>query len=491
MKKLIPIILLLFFVASSTRTFSQTTESSEIPQLKSDGMFWLGESNGNSIFYTIEMHKPIIKLTIYKLNSTSLELTDSKTIVLQDFNKKIFDNCNASCKVEVVYKNNKFYIFYSLIYASDYYVYLKTLDENLANEKNIELGAILKTGKFAGDFYLTYSPDYKTALVVLKNFREKENKTGIYTEIYENTELINYDLINDKVIFSKKLPIEIEGLRLKSEQYKLDNEGNIACVTALAERKDVQSTIRSMAIGYLEKNKEQLTAMDINLKGISTLTSNFYQLKNGDLLYIVVSELGVKVKYISPKDQNKNFEKTLPPSFFKGIEKFIVLNILEHSNGFYLTLKQPWSSQNTSAAIAYGVASISKTGDFLWYKSFELIKPIFKHVDEYFNVTSAVYTNVYNNKLHVFYIENQPYEMTEKIKKQLDKDVIATTYNLKKFNTIEMSVDENGKLEKQIINDNQTFVLNPYVLNNIQNAGNFYFIMTFKNAYKVKKIAFR
>lgn len=71
---------------------------------------------------------------------------------MQDFNKKIFDNCNASCKVEVVYKNNKFYIFYSLIYASDYYVYLKTLDENLVNEKNIELGAILKTGKFAGDF---------------------------------------------------------------------------------------------------------------------------------------------------------------------------------------------------------------------------------------------------------------------------------------------------------------------------------------------------
>lgn len=227
--------------------------------------------------------------------------------------------------------------------------------------------------------------------------------------------------------------------------------------------------------------------MDINLKGISSLTSNFFQLKNGDLLYTAVSELGVKVKYISPKDQNKNFEKTLPLSFFKGIEKFIVLNILEHSNGFYLTLKQPSSSWNTSAAIAYGVSNISKTGDFLWYKSFELIKPIFEHVNENFHVTSALY----NNKLHVFYIENQPYEMTEKIKKQLDKNVIATTYNLKKFNTIEMSVDENGKLEKQIINDNQTFFLNPYVLNNIQNAGNFYFIMTFKNAYKVKKIAFR
>ena len=407
---------------------------------------------------------------------------------MQDFNKKVFDNYKGSCKVEVAYKNNKFYIFYSLIYSGDYHIYLKTLDENLANEKNIELGVIAETGKeLLGNFYLTYSPDNKTALVVLKNFCERKKVIGLNFEIFENTELINYDLINDKVIFSKKLPIEIEGLRLKSEQYKLDNEGNIACVTALAERKDGQSTIRSMAIGYLEKNKEQLTAMDINLKGISTLTSNFYQLKNGDLLYIVVSELGVKVKYISPKDQNKNFEKTLPLSFFKGIEKIIVVNILEHSNGFYLTLKQRRSSWNTSPAIAYGVSNISKTGDFLWYKSFELIKPIFEHVYENFHVTSAVY----NNKLHVFYIENQPYEMTEKIKKQLDKNVIATTYNLKKFNTIEMSVDENGKLEKQIINDNQTFFLNPYVLNNIQNAGNFYFIMTFKNAYKVKKIAFR
>jgi hypothetical protein len=52
-------------------------------------------------------------------------------------------------------------------------------------------------------------------------------------------------------------------------------------------------------------------------------------------------------------------------------------------------------------------------------------------------------------------------------------------------------VDENGKLEKQIINDNETFALNPYVLYNIQNTGNIYFNMIFKKSFKIKKVVLK
>ncbi len=476
---------ILFLLGNISLMLSQNLKSVEIPRLKNNNMFFLGESNGNVFFYANELHKNNIKLTIYKYKSSNLELLESKEIVMNNFERKVFDNNKGSCRIEALYRNNRFYFFYSLIYSGDYHVYLKTLDENLNNEKTVQIGSILETGyELLGNFYISYSPDYKNALIVLKNFCEKKKVVGSNTEIYENTELINYDLTNDKIVFSKKLPLEIEGLRLKSEQYKLDIEGNVLCVAALAERKDGRSVIRSMAIGCIKNAKEEFTAMEIDLTGIKSVSTNLHHLKNGDFLLTMVSEGAIKAKYVSLKNPSRNYEKMTSSVNFKN--DFYVDHIDESSKGFYLTLckKGEKSFSDFYGYNFFGAAFISLEGELNWSKTLSTVNPFY-----YNSVTNAYSTSlVSKNKLHVFFLDQKSIELTPKEQKLLNDGITYRQYDFKKFNTMESVINEDGKIDMRIINTNEDFELNPSGSDHILYNESAYFVMSSPKSFMIKKI---
>lgn len=468
--------------------FSQNIESAVVPAMKNTDLIPLGEINGVAYFYGTEIHKVDITLTIYKFKSSSLEFVDSKEVFIKDFNGKVFNNNRGSCKIDALLKNNKFYFFYSLISGGDYHIYLKTLDESLSNEKTTELGTIIETGnELLGNFFVSYSPDYKHALVTLKNFCEIKKVVGANIEIYENTELINYDIINDKAIFSKKLPIELEGSRLKTDQYKIDNDGNIAFIVAIAEKKKEERqriSIKSVAVGYLEKTKEQFTTMNVDLTGAVTLNYKLLQLKNGDLFYILASRAVVKIKYVSPSTPSKNYEKKIE-NFTDYTRDFHIDDIYELPSGFHIAFS---NNRVLNTPIEYfGVANISSTGDLKWSKSLSVIAPLYFYNEGIFEQSTAFY----NNKLHVYYFENKPYELTDKIKKNIEEQVKYGVYDYKKFNTEEAIIDENGKIEKNVINDNETFVLHPNLPKNLTNDPSSYFSMYYKKNFKIKKVGLK
>ena len=484
------VILFFLIIGNWTKLFSQTIESAEIPLIKNRNIKFLGESDGKAYFYGNEIHKNIIMLTIYKFNPKNLELIDTNVVFIKEFAPKVFNNNTGKCKVEAIYKNNKFYFFYSLIQAHDYYIYLKTFDESLTNEKTIELGTIVETGyEYKGNFFVTINPNCKNALVILKNFCERKKAVGSNTEIYEKTELINYDLINNKTVFTKNIPIDLGEYRLKTEQYKFDNEGNISCMASTAERQGQYDVIHSLAVGYLEKNSEKITFMNVDLTGIVTLSASFKQLINGDLLYIIASEKSITIKYICPKDQTKNFVKQISSASFQNVKKeFHVSDISEASNGFYLTLKSNrYNNYGFSSFKEYGVAYISKVGELLWSKSFQLIAPLFYDPITDFYSSSVVK----DNKLHFFYLENKPYEMTNKIQKQVKEEITNAVYDLRKFNTIESTVDEKGAITKKVICDNETYELNPNLDEKITIGESVYFPTIFKKNFQIKKVVLK
>lgn len=473
-----------------TNGFSQISESVPIPYTKNSNLKPLGASEEYAFFYATELHKELIRITIYKFKTSSLELVESKDFVMKDFRPNFFNNNSGTCKIEGTYKNNRFFFFYSMVEERDYHIFMKVVDESFGNERTVELGTIVETGyDILGNFFVSYSPDDKLALLSLKNFCEQKKAVGYNSEIFEDTEFIVYDMVNDKVLYSKRIPVEIDGLRQKTQRYKLDNDGNITFISSLTERTD-RFSVRSISIGYSTSEKDQIAFSKVNLEGIPSFSQGFYQLKNNDFILTIISKNTIRVKYVSLKNPSRNYEKELNSSCLKDQkEDFQIEELIETEDGFYLLFREG-GSMNYTGYISYAedrylpVAFFDKEGEYKWSKALPVIKPLYHR---YYG-RPGVHAVFSNNKLHAFYVENKPYEINEKTQKILDENRTMSVNDYRKYNTIEATVEANQTITKRAVEENPDFFADPKAESMLLHEGALYFVSNSKKAFKIKKV---
>lgn len=485
MKKLIPF-LFLALITSRLSIKAQDVDSPEFENKKGPYYQALGASNGAVYYYNIKRVKDDIKINIFKYKESTLELLEEKEVFSKNIAPKVFKD---NCQVSAYNKNGNFYFFYSLIYSGDYHVSMITVDENLSNAKETEIGTIVETGyELLGEFQVALSPDNKSAIVALKNYCEGKKAIGTNTGVvFENTELIYLNLINQNVIYKKRLPIELEESRLKTDQYKTDNEGNVTLIASITDRKSLRS-IKAIGFGFLKKQDSDLKITEINTENSTSISSSFIQTKNGDLLYI--GNLNSKILFkLFPSDKNKN---TIEQSISKnGFEKTDAINnylfkVSESENGFFLTFIHATYSNSILS-----VAFISKSGEFKWHKLLPKTTAIHYNTNGEFGINTVCY----KNKQYVIYSENKPYELTEKVKKMIESNTKTAEYNNKNVNTVMATLDETGVLIKKIIHDNAIYGdvngsigADPYFSKLIDDTGILVITINGKKVFRLKKI---
>ena len=478
MKKLTLFLCLALF-ANTMFIKAQDVESQELLKLKNKDFIAIGESNGNVFYYSWMRFKEDIKITVYKYKEETLELIDTKEVFIKDIRPKVF---NDHCKIDAYFKNNKFYFFYSLLHSGDFHIGLKTFDETLTNSTDLQLGIIVETGyELLGNFFVSLSPNEKTAIVALKNFSEKKKAIGTNTTTnFENTELVYVDLINNKVFYNKRLPIEIEEFRLSTSQYKTDNEGNITFIASISDRKG-RNRIHAIGIGSLLKNEEKIKISEIDVTGSASISSDLWQAKNGTLIYIAILDSKILFKSLSMGLDKKMVETNISKNAIKEekTQYDYLFKISETENNYYLS----FSHTSKSYYKKYSVAKINKSGELLWHKFLPVITPLVL-------VSTGLGVNAtsYKNKQYVFFSEHKPYEITKKIEKELADSAFATVYDYKKFQTVMMTIDENGMVNKKVLYDNVDFESNPSLKDFSSDNGFLFLPLDGKKAYRLKKI---
>ena len=448
MKKYSALLFLLFLV-NTILLNAQDVESPEFKNDKSTFYRTLGAFNGNVYYYDVKRMKGGVKIIILKYKESTLELLEEKEVYSKLIKPKVF---NDRCQVYGFHKNGNFYFFYSLIHSGDYHVSMVTIDENLTNSKENELGVIVETGyELLGSFDVSLSPDCKSAVVALKNYCEGKKAIGTNTGvIFENTELVYVNLINQTVIYKKRLPIELKESRVKTEQYKTDNEGNVKLIISITDRKSL-SSIKAIGFGFLNKEDKDLKINEINTENSTSISSKLIQSKNGDLSYIGVLSNSILLK-ILPVDKSKKWsEKSISKNGFESLGSYstVLFRVAESENGYYLTFFHSMFSNYEKQSVAF----ISKSGEFKWHKVLPVITPIHYNSNGNLGINS-VYNN---NKLFVFFVENKPYELTKKVIKMIAENSLNGEYNNAKTNTVMVTIDENGQFEKRIIHDNAIY----------------------------------
>lgn len=479
------IALLLFFAVLANVQFvkGQDLESQELLKLRNQDFIPIGESNGHVFYYSWMRFKADLKITVYKYKEENLELVDTKEIFVKDIKPKVF---NDHCKINAYFKNNKFYFFYSLLHSGDFHVGLMTVDESLVNTQDLQLGVIVETGyELLGNYFVSLSPDNKTAIVALKNFCERKKAIGTNTTTnFENTELVYVDLINNKINYSKRLPIDMQEARLSTSQYKTDNEGNLTFIASLSDRKG-GNVVHAVGIGMLNKNDEKIKITEIDVTGSSSISSDLTQTKGGDLIYVGTLSNKILFKILPMNKSKKWFEASFPNKTIKmeGFDSDVLYKVTESDNGYFLTFYH----RKYSNYIRYSVAMINKTGELKWHKELPYVIPI------HYNVNGSLGTNAvsYNSKNYVFFGENKSYELTSKIEKMIASYSLNGEYDFKKTNTVMISIDENGTIQKKIINDNEVFVADPSYKDFVSEKGVLFMSLDGKKSYKLKKIVLK
>ncbi len=304
------------------------------------------------------------------------------------------------------------------------------------------------------------------------------------------------DLVNEKIIYSKRLPIEMEEMRLKTHSYVTDNEGNITFVAMIAKRKkdSFMNTISGIGIGRLDRKDEKVKLTEIDTKGSVFVAYSITKNKQGDIIHNEELDNNITYKQFMNERNKQNIDFTFELDKFKKenfeqesksepepqvddrVSKYLLnynkvknitfLNIKESSNRYFASF---YHKKNFNNYHKYSVAFLSNTGEILWHKSL----PYFPSVYEC-NYNSSSKIIHYNNKIYLFFYENKPYELTEKTKKMLENDQVSIVYDHKKENTIMISIDEKGIIDKKTINDNLTYEFDFSSEDYVSDAGNLY-----------------
>lgn len=452
------------------QTFSQETTSLTLPKTDIFKFMPIGENNGFLYYFMPNRASGGLKIELYKIKESTFELVERKVVEVDIDGRKAFLN-NDYVPMKAYVKNNKFYFFYCVASSGDYYIKMTSLDENLNNPKTRDLGVMVETGyEGLGFFYVDISPDKKSAIVALKNKCERKKAVGTNTDVvYDNTELVCVDLISDKIVYSKRIPIELEENRVQTRNYKIDNYQNVSFIISITNR---QSTAAIKAIGTATWNKadDKMKIKETDVKGSKSISNKFWDTKNGDILYTELLDTKLNLNVIPMDKTKQEIHVTLLKKDFldeKEIDlpvekqgrdgkmylmpsnfKISMIGFSESENGYFITL----SRLKRNRPLNYYVFFIDKKGLLVWKKKLAFLHPVFYN-DNAFCLNR---TGCYKNKNYIFVYENKPYDNSDKIKKLLEAEEFYIEYNYKKDNTIMFSIDEKGTANKKTINDNLT-----------------------------------
>lgn len=443
--------------------FGQEFKSLELLKTSMEKFKPIGENNGFLYYYVPNRGAGGLKIEIYKIKESTFELVDRKIVDVEITGRKAFLN-EDNVAMKAYFKNNKFYFFYCMANSGDFYVYLTTIDETLSNLKTTELGVMVETGyEKLGFFYVDLSPDFKSAIVTLKNKCERKKAVGTNTNvIYENTELVYVDLINEKIIYSKRLPIEMDEMRFKTQNYVTDNEGNITFVAMIAKRKkdSFMNTINGIGIGKLDGKDEKMKLTEIDTKGSTTVNYQIIKNKQDDVIHIekLDNSLTYKKHHLDNLKQISEYKI--------AIEKSYDLSFNTTNNGYLIEDEKNYILLNEKLEILWKL----NQKNFFNVEQASL-RLLYDGQDENF-----IYS--FKNKIYFIWNEAKSYELTEKNKKILaNKYKFYPQYgpDLKTENTVLCSVDENGnQTKKRIINDNMNFEFRFLKEDYVSDAGNLY-----------------
>lgn len=436
--------LLLAILSCSLRLLSQDIEGPEFKNEKRSFFFdYIDEFNGHIYYCDAKRAKGGIKFTFVKYNSATLELVEEKEIAVDSPDPGAL---NYRCDVLRYHDNGKFYLFYSLIHGGDYHINLVTLDDNLTNVRTTHIGDIIETGyEGLGSFSVDYSFNHKSALISLKNKCEKKKAIGTNTNvIYENTELVYINLISGAIEYKKNLPIELEGSRVKTTDYNVDDQGNATFLISLADRKG-QNTIKAIGFGFLKKGNKDITIKEINTENSSHISSRIHNLASGDLAYTAILDNSVLIKILPLNKPGKILEFSIPKKSFKGLdyEYSSISSVEESENGYFIDC---FTGENS-------VTFISKNGELKWSKELPLITSVT------YNYHGGSFTSsmLCKNRFYIFMTESKAYEMTDRNKKLLENKTRESVYNNKNTNLVMLAVNEKGEIEKTVIYDNAVY----------------------------------
>ncbi len=416
--------------------FGQEVQSLELLKTNMEKFKPIGESNGFLYYYVPNRGAGGLKIEIYKIKESTFELVDRKIVDVEVTGRKVFLN-EDNAAMKAYFKNNKFYFFYCMASSGDFYVYLTTMDESFANMKTTEIGVMEGVERnYFGFLYVDLSPDFKSAIVTLKNTCESRSKARIaYTIVYENTELVYVDLINEKIVYSKRLPIELDKLRYMTKDYITDNEGNITFIASIVKREIIAGTIflSGIGVGYFKKSDETMSVKEIDIKGSKTIYYSIVKNKKGNIFH--TQKLNDDVVYkIQPLDKSKKMIEV--KGYYLNHVSTDDGNLVENENNFIFL------NDNLEE-----VRKINK-------------KDIFNLPKEASSLTNS---REYSLKNKTFFIwgEAKASELSEKDK------------NTK--NTFMCSVDENGIVKtKRLINDNLIYEFDFSSEDYVSDAGNLY-----------------
>lgn len=437
MKKTIVLYILFLLMLVNRSAYAQTVESMEFSAKKGCEFFPIGES-GEFIYYCnlLTPSNDKIKVTIEKFRASNLEFVESKEIFPRDFVPEEYVYNKLNCDVRVTLKNSKFYIFYSLVNKKEYTLFAKVVDQNFTSEQNIEIGSFKEKAKGSIDvFQIAFSNDGSKALLVLKKSYFKATQAiGGPMESFYHTEFYGYDMISNKVLFSKILPGELKNLTLNSNDYTIDNKGNIFFLAKLSERRDAQNVLREISIGLLEGNKQECSLKPIDMTNFSSFKGRLEYLENENIMFIAHAGKAIKLMNVSLSDPKLNFEKSLSFSKNSKPETFMELeNIALFKDNIYFTFQEKYLKDYYSVSRIF-TANVSNTGNILWEKE------ISAKASSYYLGCARLRSPIDDSgKLNVFYQENI-------------KDDKALN---KKYETMMASIDSEGLLTKQTINTDE------------------------------------
>lgn len=474
------------FLLLSTPAKSQNLEG---PEFKERQMQPIGELNGFLYYYHIDSQKFKMRLCIYKYDANTLEEVEVKKLFLPQ-------QIGYDLPVEPKIIGNKFYFFYCGWKTNYRDVRLCVFDDHFTNEIYPDLGDLTKNidvEKFSFDFFL--SPDKKNALIEIKLFCDKfklDVSPGLDVNFVAKTNceditLLYFDTQRNEIKMMKKLPIEMDGFRLKSSQFKIDNSNNVTFIASIAQIKNRDNKIEATSTATLKNNEENIKINELKLGDTKKISSYLTQLKNGDVVYFGILDSKVLFRFIPTDKTKQEFETSFSNvDFMKAnVDTDIVYNISECQKGYYLSLLDKYSVGMVDKYQTISTAFVNKEGKLMWYKAFPTIKKVYASTDFYYN---APLVFAYNNKNYVCIIENKPYEESKEVLKSLKNNKLIYVSKNEKLNSTLFSIDADGTMKKEVIHDNARILGNPAPWDIVSDKG--YFILPLGKGYytQLKKV---
>ncbi len=484
MKKLFFYVIAFFLLSNPFRA-----QNLEGPAFKEKQMQPIGELNGFLYYYHIDSQKLKMRLCIYKYDANTLEEVEVKKIFLPQ-------QIGYDFPVEPKIIGNNFYFFYYGWKTNYRDVRLCVFNDFFSNEIYPDLGDLTKNidvEKFSFDVFL--SPDKKNVLIEIKLFCDKF-KPDISSALdlnfvaktnCEDITLLYFNTQSNEVKMMKKLPIEMDGLRLKSSQFKIDNSNNVTFIASIAKIKNKNNTIEATSTATLKNDEEKIKINELKLGDTKKISSYLTQLKNGDIVYFGFLDSKILFRFI-PTDKTKpEFETVFSNADFMkaNVDTDVVYNISECETGYYLSILDKYKAGMVDKYQTIRTAFVDKNGKLMWYKTFPTVKKVYAGTGFYYKLP-LVFS--YNNKNYVCIIENKPYEETKQVLKALKKAELIYVSKNEKFNSTLFSIDANGNMKKEIIHDNALILGNPLPDNIVSDKG--YFILPLGLGYytQLKKI---